>query len=116
MDRLRAAPERQGIAALMMLNMIEHSPMRSYGHNSVEALHTIIEAKKLATRSGPTRGRPGVSQVPQVAMLSKDYAARRAREIDPSTPTPKYSRARCRHTAATPRTSPSSIATAASSP
>ena len=41
-------PNGQGIAALMMLNILEHSPIGSYGHNSVEALHTLIEAKKLA--------------------------------------------------------------------
>ena len=41
-------PNGQGIAALMMLNLMEHSPIGSYGHNSAEALHALIEAKKLA--------------------------------------------------------------------
>ena len=41
-------PNGQGIAALMMLNLLEHSPIGSYGHNSAEALHALIEAKKLA--------------------------------------------------------------------
>ena len=41
-------PNGQGIAALMMLNLLEHAPIGSYGHNSAEALHTLIEAKKLA--------------------------------------------------------------------
>ena len=78
-------PNGQGIAALMMLNLIEHSPMGSYGHNSIEALHTIIEAKKLAYADLARHvADPAFHAVPQVAMLAKDYAARRAREIDPS--------------------------------
>ena len=32
----------------MMLNILETLPMREYGPNSVEALHAMIEAKKLA--------------------------------------------------------------------
>ncbi len=41
-------PNGQGIAALSMLNIMENFPMASYGHNSVDALHVMIEAKKLA--------------------------------------------------------------------
>jgi gamma-glutamyltranspeptidase/glutathione hydrolase len=83
-------PNGQGIAALMMLNLLEHSPMPSYGHNSVEALHTIIEAKKLAYADlGRHVADPAFHDVPQVAMLSKAYAARRAREIDPSHANPE---------------------------
>ena len=41
-------PNGQGIAALSMLNIMEHFPMASYGQNSAAALHVMIEAKKLA--------------------------------------------------------------------
>ena len=41
-------PNEQGIAALMMLNIMSSSPIRQWGHNSVETLHHEIEAKKLA--------------------------------------------------------------------
>ena len=41
-------PNGQGIAALMMLNMMETFPLAKYGHNSADALHAMIEAKKLA--------------------------------------------------------------------
>src|ERR1700761_1913205 len=41
-------PNGQGIAALSMLNIMEHFPMGQYGKNSVDALHVMIEAKKLA--------------------------------------------------------------------
>jgi len=83
-------PNGQGIAALMMLNLLEHSPMASHGHNSVEALHTIIEAKKLAYADlGRHVADPAFHDVPHVAMLSKAYAAQRAREIDPSRANPE---------------------------
>jgi gamma-glutamyltranspeptidase/glutathione hydrolase len=41
-------PNTQGIAALMMLDLMETSPLARYGFHSVDALHTMIEAKKLA--------------------------------------------------------------------
>ena len=41
-------PNTQGIAALEMLNIMERYPMGEYGHNSTQALHLMIEAKKLA--------------------------------------------------------------------
>jgi gamma-glutamyltranspeptidase / glutathione hydrolase len=83
-------PNGQGIAALMMLNLIEHSLMGSYGHNSVEALHTIIEAKKLAYADLARHvADPAFHDVPHAAMVSKAYAAQRAREIDPSHANPE---------------------------
>jgi gamma-glutamyltranspeptidase len=45
-------PNGQGIAALMMLNLLEQSPIGSYGHNSAAALHTLIEAKKQRPQGG----------------------------------------------------------------
>ena len=41
-------PNTQGIAALMMLNLMEPFPMGEYGFHSTKALHVMIEAKKLA--------------------------------------------------------------------
>ena len=41
-------PQTQGISALMMLNLMELYPMAQYGFHSPNALHTMIEAKKLA--------------------------------------------------------------------
>ncbi|MEP7382343.1 MAG: gamma-glutamyltransferase, partial [Gemmatimonadota bacterium] len=37
----------QGIAALMMLNLMEQFPLREWGFHSTRAMHTMIEAKKL---------------------------------------------------------------------
>ena len=41
-------PNTQGIAALMMLGIMEQFPLREYGLHSARALHVMIEAKKLA--------------------------------------------------------------------
>jgi gamma-glutamyltranspeptidase/glutathione hydrolase len=78
-------PNGQGIAALMMLNLIERSPIESYGHNSAESLHTLIEAKKLAYADMARHVcDPAFHDVPIETLLSKAYAAQRAREIDPA--------------------------------
>jgi gamma-glutamyltranspeptidase/glutathione hydrolase len=77
-------PNGQGIAALMMLNVLEQAPIDSYGHNSVDALHTLIEAKKLAYADLATHvADPAFAAVPVAELLSKSYAIQRAREIDP---------------------------------
>ena len=41
-------PNTQGIAALMMLNIMEQYPLGEYGLQSTKAMHVMIEAKKLA--------------------------------------------------------------------
>ncbi len=83
-------PNGQGIAALMMLNLLEHSPIGSYGHNSAEALHTLIEAKKLAYADMARHVcDPAFHRVPEAALLSKAYATRRAREINPTRANPE---------------------------
>jgi gamma-glutamyltranspeptidase/glutathione hydrolase len=83
-DVYELPPNGQGVAALMMLNLLDQSPIGSFGHNSVEALHTLIEAKKLAYADMAKHVcDPAFHQIPIDALLSKSYAARRAREIDP---------------------------------
>ena len=77
-------PNGQGIAALMMLNLLERFPIGLYGHNSAEALHTLIEAKKLAYADMARHlADPAFHPMPIATLLSKEYAAQRAREIDP---------------------------------
>jgi gamma-glutamyltranspeptidase/glutathione hydrolase len=76
-------PNGQGIAALMMLNTLETLPLEQYGHNSADALHAMIEAKKLAYADMYRYvADQKFSRVPVDGMLSKDYAARRAKLID----------------------------------
>ena len=77
-------PNTQGIAALMMLNLMEPFPLGEYGFHSARALHVMIEAKKLAYADmlryvADMR----FSQAPIAAMLDKPHAKRRAAEIRP---------------------------------
>jgi len=75
-------PNGQGIAALSMLNIMEHFPLADYGHNSAAALHVMIEAKKLAYADMVRYvGDPRFTPIPVQEMLSKDLAAERAKLI-----------------------------------
>jgi gamma-glutamyltranspeptidase / glutathione hydrolase len=76
-------PNGQGIAALEMLNIMEKFPLAEFGQDSADALHTMIEAKKLAYADMHRYvADPKFSKVPVEGMLSKDYAAQRAKRID----------------------------------
>ena len=78
-------PNTQGIAALMMLNMMEQHPIAEYGFQSTKAMHVMIEAKKLAYADMLRYvADPKVSKVPTAAMLSKDNAKQRAALINPA--------------------------------
>jgi gamma-glutamyltranspeptidase/glutathione hydrolase len=78
-------PNGQGLAALMMLNLMETFPLgqKDYGFGSAKALHAMIEAKKLAYADlvkyiGDPRGQ----KLPVKTLLSKGRAAERAKLID----------------------------------
>jgi gamma-glutamyltranspeptidase/glutathione hydrolase len=76
-------PNGQGIAALSMLNIMEHFPMAQYGHNSVDALQVMIEAKKLAYADMYKYvGDPRFTAVPVKELISKDLAEQRAKLIE----------------------------------
>jgi gamma-glutamyltranspeptidase/glutathione hydrolase len=76
-------PNGQGIAALEMLNIMENYPLADYGHNSVRALHAMIEAKKLAYADMIRyNADPNFSNIPVDGMNSKAYAETRAELID----------------------------------
>ena len=76
-------PNGQGIAALEMLNIMERFPLAQWGQNSADALQAMIEAKKLAYADMYRYvGDPKFSHIPVQGMLSKDYAAERAKLID----------------------------------
>lgn len=76
-------PNGQGIAALSMLNIMEHFPMGQYGHNSVDALQVMIEAKKLAYADMyKYDGDPRFTPVPVKELISKDLAEQRAKLIE----------------------------------
>jgi gamma-glutamyltranspeptidase/glutathione hydrolase len=76
-------PNGQGVAALSMLNIMEHFPMAQYGHNSADALQVMIEAKKLAYADMYKYvGDPRFSPIPTQALISKDLAEKRWKLID----------------------------------
>jgi gamma-glutamyltranspeptidase/glutathione hydrolase len=83
-DVYEIPPNSQGIAALVMLNILESLPLAEYGRATADSLHAMIEAKKLAFADMQRHvGDPRFSKVPVDAMLSKAYARERARLIDP---------------------------------
>ena len=76
-------PNGQGIAALAMLNLMENFPLEKFGPNSADALHVMIEAKKLAYADVLRFvADPHFAKVPVAGILSKDYALGRAKLID----------------------------------
>jgi gamma-glutamyltranspeptidase/glutathione hydrolase len=78
-------PNTQGIAALMMLDLMEPFPIAEYGLASPKALHTMIEAKKLAYADMIRYvADPARSAVPVRSMLDKAHAKQRATLIDPA--------------------------------
>ena len=76
-------PNTQGIAALLMLNLMEQFPLPSYGFHSTDALHVMIEAKKLAYADMLRHvGDPRFGGDPTSTWLDKTAARDRARAID----------------------------------
>ena len=76
-------PNGQGIAALMMLNLMENFPLAKFGPGSANALHVMIEAKKLGYADMLRFVcDPKFNRVPIGGLLSKDYAHERAELID----------------------------------
>ncbi len=78
-------PNGQGIAALEMLNIIEAEDVRSMGHNSAEQIHLFVEAKKLAFADrAKYYADPAFNKLPVEQLISKQYAARQRKRIDPN--------------------------------
>lgn len=79
-------PNGQGLAALEMLNIMETFPLgqKDSGFGSTKALHAMIEAKKLAYADlAKYIGDPRGQKLPVATLLSKDWAAQRAKLINP---------------------------------
>lgn len=76
-------PNGQGIAALQMLNLIEHFDIASLQPNSAQHLHLFIEAKKLAFEDRAVYyADMDFAKVPLRELISKEYAAERVKLID----------------------------------
>lgn len=82
-DVYELPPNSQGIAALQMLNILEGYDLAKMGYNSPDALHVMIEAKKLAFEDrAKFYADPAFAQIPLRGLLSKEYAAERRKLIN----------------------------------
>jgi gamma-glutamyltranspeptidase/glutathione hydrolase len=81
---LEMPPNTQGMTVLEMLNMLERFDVRALGYGSAAYIHRLAEIKKLAFAD---RDRyladPEFARVPVEKLISKAYAAERAKLIDP---------------------------------
>ena len=74
---------------MQTLNMLERFDLRAMGHNSPAYIHTVAEAMKLSFGDREAHyGDPDYSTIPIDGLLSKEYAAERARLIDLETAYP----------------------------
>jgi gamma-glutamyltranspeptidase/glutathione hydrolase len=80
----KLAPWTQGPVMLQVLNLLEPLDLKSMGHNSARYIHAVYQAMNLAFADRDFYyGDPYVPPVePIVGLLSKEYAQRRAAEID----------------------------------
>src|ERR1700724_3255598 len=82
-DVFELPPNGQGIATLQILNMLEGFDLKAMGYNSPEALHAMVEAKKIAWADrAKFYADPAFSKIPLAGLLSKSDAAARRRLSD----------------------------------
>ncbi|XP_030583734.1 uncharacterized protein LOC115779290 isoform X1 [Archocentrus centrarchus] len=76
-------PNSQGLAALLLLNILENFPqLRAVGHNSADYIHVLVEAVRLAlTDALHYLGDPAHVTIPLETLLDKDYGHQRAQLI-----------------------------------
>ncbi|CAI8012932.1 Glutathione hydrolase proenzyme [Geodia barretti] len=73
-----------GPMLMQALNILENFDLKAMGHNSPAYIHTVAEALKLCFGDREAfYGDPDFATVPIDGLLSKEYAAIRAEEIDP---------------------------------
>ncbi len=78
------APNSQGIAALMILNLLDGFDLSSYGYHSADHLHLSVEAKKVAFADrNHYISDPEAVKIPIAELLSKGYATQRRGLIRP---------------------------------
>jgi gamma-glutamyltranspeptidase/glutathione hydrolase len=80
---LNAAPNSTGFTMLQELKIAENFDLKGMGLGSADAVHVMVEAKKLAFADRERWGAdPRTSDAPLGELLSADYAARLAGRID----------------------------------
>ena len=79
----------QGPVLMQTLNMLERFDLQAMGYNSPAYIHTVAEAIKLSFGDREAHyGDPDFSTIPIDGLLSKEYAAERAKLIDLETAYP----------------------------
>ncbi len=82
-DVYELPPNTQGVAALQMLKMLEAYDLKSMGRGSADALHVMVEAKRLAFEDlGKFYADPATYNAPVAELISDAYAAKRRALID----------------------------------
>ena len=77
-------PPGQGIATLQMLNILETQDLQKLGPESADYWHLWVEAKKLAFADRAKHyADPEFATVPTAELISKPYAEKRRKLIDP---------------------------------
>lgn len=83
-DVFELPPNGQGIATLEILNILEGFDLKSLGFHSTQAVHLMVEAKKLAWADrAKYYADPAFNKLPVAGLISKEYAAERRKLIDP---------------------------------
>jgi gamma-glutamyltranspeptidase/glutathione hydrolase len=78
------APPSQGFLVLEMLNLLEGFDLAGMGFYNADVTHAMVEAKKLAFADRNRYMRdPAVMPIPLDELISKEFADRRRRDIDP---------------------------------
>ena len=79
-----APPNSSGHVLLQELSLAERFDLRTLGCNTAESIHVMVEAKRLAFSDREAyMADPEWVEVPIPGLLSKEYAAERAKLIDP---------------------------------
>ena len=77
-------PNSSGHLLLQMLNIVENFDVEALGANSADAIHLMVEAKRLAFADREAFvADHRFTDIPLRGLLDKGYAAARARSIDP---------------------------------
>ena len=78
-------PNGQGIAALQILNIMEHFDLSTMGFGSTDYIHHFVEAKKLVFEDrAKYYADMDFANIPLDKLLSKIYAKEHSRNIDPN--------------------------------
>jgi gamma-glutamyltranspeptidase/glutathione hydrolase len=82
-------PSSGGIHLVQILNMMAHWPLADWGHNSVQSVHHVAEAMKLAYADRSLYlGDTDFVKVPVKGLTSKAYAAELVKKIHDNTTLP----------------------------